>query len=96
MIAIAPGIIGIGTTRNMTVPVHIDLLKTRPDNDFTSWDHVAEASLEIPSGQFVIAGPIDYLPDAKRFPVTPGNYRVRIYYDGLDTISCTPAKYPGR
>lgn len=87
MIAISPGIIGISTARNMTVPIRIDLLKTRPDNDFASWDHVAEASLEISSGQFALAGPIDYLPDAKRFPVTPGSYRVRIYYGGLGTIS---------
>ncbi len=87
MVVIAPGIIGIGTVRNTTVPVRIDLLKARPDNNFTFWDHVAEASLEIPSGQLVLAGSVDYLPDAKRFSVTPGTYRVRTYYGGLSTIS---------
>jgi hypothetical protein len=87
MIAVAPGIIGIGTARNKTVPVSIDLFNGRPDDDFSTWDHVAEASLEVPSGQIVIAGCSDYFPDATRIAVIPGEYRVRIYYGGLGSIS---------
>jgi hypothetical protein len=87
MIAVAPGIIGIGTARNMTVPVHVDLLDRHPDDDFDSWDHVTEASLDVPSGQMVIAGCSDYFPDAPRISVTPGSYRVRIYSRGLGSIS---------
>jgi hypothetical protein len=87
MIAVAPGIIGIGTARNMTVPVHVDLLDRHPDDDFDSWDHVTEASLDVPSGQMVIAGCYDYFPDATRVSVTPGSYRVRIYSNGLGSIS---------
>ena len=30
---------------------------------------------------------MDYFPDAKRLPVSPGCYRVRVYYGGLDTLS---------
>ncbi len=87
MIAVAPGIIGIGTARNKTVPVSIDLFNVRPDDDLSAWDHVAEASLEVPSGQIVVAGCSDYFPDATRISVTPGEYRVRIYYGGLGSIS---------
>lgn len=87
MIAIAPRIVGIGTARNMTIPIRVDLLDTRPDDAFVSWDHVAEASLEAPSGRIVIAGCTDYFPEAKRLPVSPGCYRVRVYYGGLDTLS---------
>ena len=87
MIAVDPGIVGIGTARNMTVPVRVDLVATRPDDDFDVWDHVAEASLEVSSGQIVIAGCMDYFPDAKRLPVLPGCYRVRVYYGGLNTLS---------
>ncbi len=87
MIAVAPGIIGIGTARNMTVPVHVDLLDRHPDDDFDSWDHVTEASLDVPSGQMVIAGCSDYFPEATRVWVTPGSYRVRIYSRGLGSIS---------
>jgi hypothetical protein len=87
MIAVAPGIIGVGTARNTTVPVSVDVVDSRPDNDFTAWDHVTEASLEVPSGRIVIAGTSDYLPDAKRLAVSPGTYRVRVHYGGLDSIS---------
>jgi hypothetical protein len=86
-IAIAPGIIGIGTARNMTVPVQVDLFDQKPDDDFIDWDYVIEASLEVSSGKIVIAGCSDYLPDATRIPVLPGSYRVRIYYGGMGTIS---------
>jgi len=87
MIAVDPGIVGIGTARNLTVPVRVDLLDTRPDDDFDGWDHVAEASLDASSGQIVIAGCVDYFPEAKRLPVSPGIYRVRVYYGGLNILS---------
>ena len=71
MIAVAAGIVGVSTARNTRVPVRVDLYDVRPDDDFTVWDHVAEASLEVPSGQLVIAGGSDYFPHAKRLSVTP-------------------------
>lgn len=83
----APRIIGISTARNTTVPVRVDILNGQPNDDFTDWDHVAEASLEVPSGQIVVAGNSDYIPNAKRLPVPPGSYRVRVYYGELDSIS---------
>ena len=86
MIAVDPGIVGICTARNMEVPVRVDLLDTRPDDDFDRWDHVAEVSLDASSGQIVIAGCVDYFPEAKRLPVSPGSYRVRVYYGGLNTL----------
>ncbi len=49
------------------------------------WDHVAEASIELPSGRLEIhectGGSIDIIP------VTPGSYRVRACFVGLDTLS---------
>lgn len=56
MIAVEPGIVGVATVRNMDVPLRVDLLDGRPNDDFSAWDHVAEASLDAPSGQIVIAG----------------------------------------
>ena len=87
MIAVAPGIVGIGTARNTRVPVQIGVFSTQPDDDFTEWDQVVEATIEVPSGQLILAGPSDYLPDAQRLPVTSGVYRIRVYYSGLDTLS---------
>lgn len=88
LIAVDQAIVGISTARNKTVPVRIDLLATRPvGDDFDNWDHVAEASLEISSGQIVISGCSDYFPKAKRLSIEPGCYRVRAYYGGLNTLN---------
>ena len=87
-IAVSPGVIGISTARNMTVPVQVNLLTSKPDNDdFSNWDHVAEASLEITSSNIIVAGCSDYFPDALHIPVLPGLYRVRVYYGELGSIS---------
>ena len=40
LLAIAPGTVGIGTVRNMDVPVTVHLLERAPDDDFAGWDHV--------------------------------------------------------
>lgn len=87
LLAIAPGTIGIGTVRNMDVPVAVQILETEPDDDSSEWDYVVEASLDVASGRLVIAGCTDYFPDAQRIEVAPGGYRARVSYGALDTLS---------
>ncbi len=87
MLAIAPGTVGIGTVRNMDVPVTVQLLEREPDDDTANWDHVVEASIDVTSERIVIAGCTDYFPDAMRIDTAPGTYRVRASYGGLDTLS---------
>ena len=87
LLALAPGTIGLGTVRNLEVPVTIEIHEGEPDADAAAWDHIVEASIAVASGRLVVAGCTDYLPDAKRIPLTPGSYRVRVCYGGLDTIS---------
>lgn len=87
LLAIAPGTVGIGTVRNMEVPVRVEIREHEPEGDFSKWDHVVEASLDVASDRVVIAGCTDYFPDAKRIEVAPGNYRVRVSYGALDTLS---------
>ena len=77
MLAIAPGVVGVATVRNMDVPVEVEVLDSQPDNNFEAWNHVTEAS---------VAGCTDYFPDAARITVEPGTYRVRVYYGGLDSV----------
>lgn len=87
LLAIAPGTIGIGTVRNMEVPVTIEIHSREPDDDSSAWDHVVEAALNVASGRIVIAGCTDYFPDAARLEVPSGSYRVRVSYGNLDTLS---------
>lgn len=86
MIATSPGVLAIGTARDTMVPVIAEVMKNDPQDDYTNWDHVNEASITTPSGTLVIAGCTDYLPKAKRIYVAPGNYRARIYYGELDKL----------
>ncbi|MBL8168224.1 MAG: hypothetical protein JNJ50_08730 [Acidobacteria bacterium] len=87
LLALAPGTIGIGTARNMTVPVTVEILDSALDKDDLSiWDQVNECSIEVGSGRIVIAGCTDYFPEAARISVTPGMYRARIYYGNLESL----------
>jgi hypothetical protein len=87
-LALAPGTIGVGTARNMNVPVTIVVRDSAPEPDnFENWDHVCECSIALPSGRLVVAGCTDYFPDAARIRVTPELYRARIYYGDLDKLS---------
>src|SRR6516162_9287098 len=56
LLAIAPGTIGVGTVRNMTVPVTIEVRATEPEEDLSQWDHVTECSINVCSGKIVVAG----------------------------------------
>lgn len=87
LLALAHGTVGVGTVRNMDVPVVVEVLDAEPDSDLDAWDHATECSLEVPSGRIVIAGCSDYFPEAARIEVKPGAYRARISYGALDTLS---------
>lgn len=82
----ADNVVVIQPERSMTVPVELEILDSRPPDDFEKWHHVAEASLELPSGKLRIeewgnAEPVDEIVLEAR------SYRVRAYYGGLDTLS---------
>lgn len=81
------GVVGIGTLRNMEVSVTLELLDAEPTVEPASFDHIAEASLVVRSGTLAIAGCTDYSPDAARFALAAGNYRVRLSISGFDTLS---------
>ena len=89
LLALAPGTIGVGTVRNMDVPVTIKLFDHEPEinNDLESVGQINECDIEATSDKLVVAGCTDYFPDAKRIDVDKGIYRARIYYCNLDKIS---------
>lgn len=87
LLAIAPGTIGVGTVRNMNVPVVVEIAEAEPVEDFNQWDQVNECTLEVQSGRVVIAGCTDYYPDAARIELSPGPHRARVYYGKLKSLS---------
>ena len=86
-LALAPGTIGVGTARNMTVPVTVEIRNSRPDEPVGPWDLVNDCNIEVTSGKLVVAGCTDYLPDAARIELPPGLYHARVFYGGLQTLS---------
>ncbi len=87
MLGIVPGLIQIGTARNMTVPVDVEVRDSEPEEDFNRWDHIAEAGIVISSGAMIIAGLMDDPDEAARIEIKPGSYRARVCYGDLDILS---------
>jgi hypothetical protein len=87
-VAVFERAITVETARNMPVPVVIELHEEPCSADsetFDTWDHVTECGIKIPSGKLVIIGN-EYRPEAPRIEVSPGNYQVRIYHGGIESL----------
>jgi len=71
----APNVVVVCPVRNMTVPVEVELHDTEPTYNIDAWDHIAECSLDLPSGKLQIhectGGAVG------SFQTNPGTYRVR-------------------
>jgi hypothetical protein len=87
LMAVAEHVVGIGTVRNMNVPVRIEVGPQLPTLDRSQWDKVNRASLVCDTGRIVVAGCTDYFPDAKRLSVSPGIYDVLVGYKNLESLS---------
>jgi hypothetical protein len=78
-------IVVIQPERNMTVPVELEILNSAPDNSFDQWQHIAEASLELPSGKLQIEECCGKTKDI--INLDSESYRIRAYYGNLDKLS---------
>lgn len=80
-----PHVVVIQPERNTTVTVEVEVHDNDPGFDAAAWDHVAEASLNLPTGQLQVhectGGPV------AEFSVDPGWYRVRSLGCGFATIN---------
>lgn len=85
-LGIAHGTLCIHTARYVEVPVRVEVRDTPELVDWTGWDFVVEASLDVPSGCLVIHGPAGELEDP-HIALAPGTYRARVYYGGIATVS---------
>ncbi|MFV1449362.1 hypothetical protein VBZ51_09460 [Maribacter sp. HS] len=88
-LAITPEGIGIGTARNMDVPVTIKICDSEPKlkENLNQVFQINESDLTIISEKLVVIGSTEYNPDAKHIEIDNGIYRVRIYYSNLDKLS---------
>ncbi|MGO1079726.1 hypothetical protein [Inquilinus sp. CA228] len=82
----AVGVLVVSTARNMTVPVRIELHHEQPQIAAEIADHIVVGDLHT-SGEIVIAGCTDYLPDAARRSVPKGDLRAMVVFTGLGTIN---------
>jgi hypothetical protein len=82
-VRVAPHIVVVHTASNTKVPVSVEVLAHAPSEDLSNWDHVAEFSLDLPSGRVVLAGCTDYLAACPRIVTAPGSYRGRVFSAGL-------------
>ena len=82
---VAPNVVVVCPVRNMTVPVELEVYASEPELLSDSWDHIAECSLDLPSGQLELhectGGSRGVLS------VVPGSYRVRAYFGRLGSLS---------
>jgi hypothetical protein len=87
-LGVAPGVLSIFTARSYgTVRLEIVLRSAPPGNDFMGWDHIAEASLDLPSGCLIASGPESDPPTTLRVTVPAETYRVRVYWGGIETVN---------
>ena len=86
MIAVSENLIAVGTARNETVPVSVELHTSQPVLELKNYDRVNECSIEVLSNNLVLSGCTEYLPDAARIEIEPGIYRVRVLYANLETV----------
>lgn len=83
-IKVEPCVFVIQPERNTTITVMVEVHDREPPYNLDEWDHVAEASLHLPTGQLQVhectGGPVE------NFRITPGWYRARSFHGGFDTI----------
>jgi hypothetical protein len=78
--AVAPGTITVGTVSYFPPsPLVVELWSKAPPLELEDWDHVAEASLELPTGEVQIG-----FDSYSTLALAPGSYRVRVLGSGLE------------
>lgn len=86
LLAVGESSICPGTLRNVDVEVEIRVLEQEPSIPLEQFDHVASASLSVPTGVLAVLGCTDYLPDAERIIIAPGSYQVLYLISGVSTV----------
>jgi len=86
-LGILPKTLAVGTFRNVDVSVEIEIYESEPEVNLEEWDHASVGHFTIKSGRCAVFGCTDYLPDAAKFEISPGNYAVLSLAKGLGSIT---------
>jgi len=81
----APHIVVVQPVRNMTVPVQLEVCGADPGLDPSDSDHIAECSLDLPSGRLQVLECTGKV--VQKIELAPGSFRVRVRFSGLNTLS---------
>lgn len=82
-LGVAPGLVAIGTIGDTFLPVSIEVWNEEPPLDLDAWDHVVDASLDVPSGSLELHG-VEGPAELEPIALEPGTYRVRSSAAGLE------------
>jgi hypothetical protein len=85
---VRPHIIAVMTFQPNTFSAAVEVLDAEPAVELDAWDHVVDASLELPTGKFAVDTCLNRV--AKRQRVAPGWYRVRVCAGGMAGWEAVP------
>ncbi len=86
-IAVEEGILGITVGKYAEIDVEVNVLETQNNlRDFGEFEHIVEASIEVPSGVLQIKDCTGFNLELE-LNLTPGTYAVRSYSAKLSSIS---------
>ena len=75
-------IVAFYPNRDGITRIVVEIYEKEPPLDLAPWDHVAEASLDVSSGEIFICGVVSDL-GAVNVWVIPGCYRLRLHFGNL-------------
>ncbi len=80
-VAVGKGIVLVGAAGYGFKPIELELLSEPPlADDYQQWDHVTEASIDLPSGELYLTEPEGLMGKSLPLAIKSGTYRLRIYY----------------
>ncbi len=84
-VAVAPLIVGIGTRRNTSVWLDLEVHDVKPKLEQSkTWTRIVECSLELPSGHLVVTSPTLSLSDSNHVFLPAACYRLRVRFGKLN------------
>ncbi|MDH0447710.1 hypothetical protein [Shewanella sp. GD04112] len=86
-LGVLPNTLAVGTFRNVDVPVEVEIHESEPEVSLAEWDHASKGYVTMKSGSCAVFGCTDYLPDAAKIEISPGEYAVLSLAKGLDSIT---------